>query len=85
MIPMLSSGRTLAYLTGSALLSRLVLGFRRVPDLIERLLPPIVLTVKPMVPAKLRIVLLPNVVGFERAVYMTSLCLVIVNVLLPGR
>ena len=85
MIRLLLSGRTLGYLTGRALLSRLVLGFRCVPDLVGRLLPPIVLTVKPNVRAHLLLVLLMNAVWFERAVYLTSLCLVILNVLLPDR
>ena len=84
MTRLLSSGRTLGSLTRRALLSRLVLGFECVPDLVGRLLPPIVLTVKPMVPAAL-LVLLLNAVWFERAVYLTSLCEVNLNVLLPDR
>ena len=81
----LSSYRSLGYLTRKALLTRLVLGFRCVPDLTGRLLPPIVLTVKPMVLAELLLSLLPHAVWFERAVYLTSLCLVNLNVLLPDR
>ena len=62
MIRMLSSGRTLGYLTRRALLSRLDLVFRYVPGLVGRLLLPILLTVKPIVPAKLLLVMLPNAV-----------------------
>ncbi len=58
-------------------MSRLALRFRNVLGLVGLLLLPIVLAVKPIVPAKLPLVLLPNAIWFERVVYLTSLCLVI--------